>query len=88
MKIEFLSSHNPEEHRKAFAVFVDGDLFMEFIDGDHEDNNLDRNFKDIYHLPKLIKIIDSLIEISDVSNSKLEIIQTQVDWNTFFERLF
>lgn len=36
--------------RSAAIVFVDGDMWFQFIEGEHEDNILGRNYSDVYEI--------------------------------------
>jgi len=56
MKIEYISSEDSEDCSASFSIKINGELVASFHDGEPEDNNLMRNFNDIYLISNLIEL--------------------------------
>lgn len=55
MKVRCVSSNDEDEGRLYYRIEVDGKKFVEFCDGEPEDNSIGRNFNDIYLIDELIR---------------------------------
>lgn len=65
MQIEFIH-RSPEEverceYRDAFVVRVNDRDFMQFFDGEPEDNSLARNFSDVRRIKSLVEKVEEAI---------------------------
>lgn len=60
MRIKIISSSQEfynKNYRNFLSVVVDDLEVMSFVDGEPEDNTLDRNFSDCYRIADLIKSV-------------------------------
>lgn len=57
MRIRFISAPENDDCRDRVVIEVNGKDYMSFYDGEPEDNNLCRNFNDIYSIPNLITLV-------------------------------
>lgn len=56
MKIDVFDYEIEEYVRNGYEIDVDDKSFMGFRDGEPEDNNLYRNFGDVYSIPELLRL--------------------------------
>lgn len=56
MKIKTVHSFNELDYRGYYAVYVNGDRVVCFVDGEPEDANMSRDFNDVYSIPDLMKM--------------------------------
>ena len=63
------------DYREAFIVKTDNN-YVQFVDGEIEDNNLRRNFNDVYTIPYMIKEAYE----AGKRGEELTITDEEVDW--------
>ena len=63
------------DYREAFIVKTDNN-YVQFVDGEIEDNNLRRNFNDVYTIPCMIKEAYE----AGKRGEELTITDEEVDW--------
>jgi len=56
MKIRVFKSEDPEDWRRSLTIEIDGDRVFSVSDGEPEDTNLGRNFRDCYKVVDLLKL--------------------------------
>jgi len=55
MKVKLISSPEDELEYPFFEIHIDDKLELSFCDGEPEDNNMCRNFNDVYSIPDLLR---------------------------------
>lgn len=81
MLIQCISAQNKEDYRRAFVVAINGKSFLNFVDGEPEDNSISRNFNDILSIDSLI---ERVIKARD-SGESVEIKKEKMSWEDIFE---
>lgn len=81
MVIQCISAQNKRDFRNAFVVVVNGKSFLNFVDGEPEDNSISRNFNDILNIGSLI---ERAIKARD-SGESVEIKNEEMSWEDIFE---
>jgi len=79
MKIEVITlteeALERREYNEALTIKIDGKKVFEVYDGEHEDNNLMRNFKDCFKISELLE----KVYYSGQNHEGLEIEYSEVD---------
>jgi hypothetical protein len=83
MTITFLSAQD-QDYRDAFAVLVDGEVLMEFMDGEAEDASLSRDYNDLYQIPDLVNKVIKAREVGYTVELKYETLK----WSDYCERMY
>ena len=81
MKITILKAMDEEGYRQGCTILIDDEKFLRFFDVT-EDNNLARNFNDIYQIPALISNIVAAAADEDV----VSVEEKTVTWDEFWDR--
>lgn len=81
MLIQCISAQNERDCRNAFVVAVNGKSFLNFVDGEPEDNSISRNFSDVSSIGSLI---ERVVKARD-SGESVEIRNEKMSWEDIFE---
>lgn len=72
------TSYEDDEGREALSMETEG-ISLEFMDGEPEDNNISRNFSDVYRMGDVIKEAHK----AGLEGRPLNFVEDVVDWYDF-----
>jgi hypothetical protein len=81
MKIVEIKGFDPEDYRSYLGIKVDGKIETSFCDGEHEDNNLSRNFSGCKGIVRLMKMAHE----AGKRGEELEIEQIEKKWEDLWD---
>lgn len=78
MKITVINRQQDDfEFRQSLEIIVDGeDLALDFTDGEPEDNNLSRDFNDVFRIIELVKLAYD----AGIRDEELQINEINKEW--------
>lgn len=79
MEVRVTASSTKYGEREGYKIEIDGEVEFYAMDGESEDNSLDRNFCDIYDIPKLM----SLAYDAGTKQEPMTVTQQVADWEEF-----
>lgn len=69
------SLREKNEYKDRVGIEIDGEVMFDVHDGEHEDNNLGRNFNDVYHIGDMLERVYK----AGKEGKELEIVYTEND---------
>ena len=72
------TSYEDDDGREALSVYTEGTR-LSFMDGEPEDNNISRNFSDVYRIGDVIKEAHK----AGLEGRPLNFVEHVVDWYDF-----
>lgn len=68
------------EYRQGVRITIDGDNMLDVMDGEIEDNNLSRNFSDVYNIKDIIEKVYN----AGLNNQELVLKVEDLPWDKYW----
>lgn len=80
IEIKYFEDDDGWEYRQGVRITIDGDNVLDVMDGEIEDNNLSRNFSDIYNIKDIIEKVYN----AGLNNQELVLKVEELPWDKYW----